>query len=119
MACAEKLPAMFFAFDDSILTANVQGIEKNLRARIEADAMFLPIVSVLRTCLSRIAESLLPIHFRPLRKSLDRASSFDEICESEIVFREDGSSRTTGAKPFAIAVFVLERLCSPNFGKCR
>jgi len=43
----DGLPA-FFAFRHSILTADVQGVEKNLRGRIEADAMLLQIASVPR-----------------------------------------------------------------------
>lgn len=39
----DGLPA-FAAFNDPILAANVQGIEKNPRGRIEADAM-LPLVA--------------------------------------------------------------------------
>ena len=38
----DGLPA-FFAFRHSILTADVQGVEKNLRGRIEADAMLPPV----------------------------------------------------------------------------
>jgi hypothetical protein len=40
------LPALF-AFDYLILAGYVQGIKKNPRSRIEADAMFLPIAAAL------------------------------------------------------------------------